>query len=51
MVWFVCDGCGDSIKKPKVQSHIYQCSSSHSFTCVDCCQTFDRQSVKVRDAG
>uniref|UniRef100_A0A7S0RM70 C2H2-type domain-containing protein n=1 Tax=Chlamydomonas leiostraca TaxID=1034604 RepID=A0A7S0RM70_9CHLO len=43
MVWFVCDGCGDTFKKPKLQSH-FGCGPS--FTCVDCCVTFDRNGAK-----
>lgn len=43
MVWFVCDSCGDTIKKPKVPQHLYQCHAS-SLTCVDCSRTFDRGS-------
>eukprot|EP01025_Chloroclados_australasicus_P056865 TRINITY_DN7073_c0_g2_i1.p1 TRINITY_DN7073_c0_g2~~TRINITY_DN7073_c0_g2_i1.p1 ORF type:complete len:407 (-),score=55.27 TRINITY_DN7073_c0_g2_i1:161-1342(-) len=46
MVWFYCDGCGDSIKKPKLQNHIQRCRGSHSFTCIDCSRVFDRQTVQ-----
>ncbi|EGF98728.1 uncharacterized protein MELLADRAFT_95482 [Melampsora larici-populina 98AG31] len=35
---FNCDGCGDVIKKPKLDSHSYRCQSS--FTCLDCSITF-----------
>ncbi|KAL0019178.1 hypothetical protein WJX79_010919 [Trebouxia sp. C0005] len=45
MVWFVCDDCGDSIKKPKVPQHLQQCSASR-FTCLDCSRSFDRHTVK-----
>lgn len=34
MVWFQCDDCGDTLKKPKVQAHTYRCSASR-FTCVE----------------
>ncbi|KAG8953492.1 hypothetical protein FRC04_002334 [Tulasnella sp. 424] len=36
MVSFQCDGCGDVVKKPKLDSH--GCGSS--FTCLDCNKTF-----------
>uniref|UniRef100_A0A7S0YHV6 C2H2-type domain-containing protein n=1 Tax=Polytomella parva TaxID=51329 RepID=A0A7S0YHV6_9CHLO len=44
-MWFYCDLCGDSIKKPKLVNHYRQCSS-HYFTCIDCCQKFDRTTVQ-----
>ncbi|KAG1666515.1 hypothetical protein FOA52_014412 [Chlamydomonas sp. UWO 241] len=44
MPWFYCDLCGDSIKKPALQKHFYQCGGQ-SFSCIDCCVTFDRQGV------
>ncbi|KAL6748641.1 hypothetical protein V8C86DRAFT_1798146 [Haematococcus lacustris] len=48
MVWFQCDVCSDTIKKPKLANHFFSCSS-HSFTCVDCCQSFDRSSCKAHN--
>eukprot|EP00798_Chlamydomonas_sp_ICE-L_P002997 gene2997-13011_t len=45
MVWFICGDCGDSIKKPKLQNHFYQCGS-YCFSCVDCSTVFDRQSAQ-----
>lgn len=45
MVWFQCEDCGDTIKKPKLDSHFRQCRASR-FTCIDCLLVFDRQSVK-----
>ena len=45
MPWFICDSCGDSIKKPSLQKHMTACRGSHSFTCIDCSATFDRFSV------
>ena len=44
MPWFYCDQCGDSVKKPKIASHLRSCPSS-SFTCIDCSRQFDRNSV------
>lgn len=38
MVSFVCDGCGDVVKKPKLQQHYNRCYSP--FTCLDCSVQF-----------
>jgi|AntAceMinimDraft_1070359.scaffolds.fasta_scaffold35433_2 cell growth-regulating nucleolar protein len=44
MVWFQCEDCGDTLKKPKVKGHSGQCSASR-FSCVDCMQVFDKWTV------
>ncbi|MBW0512024.1 hypothetical protein O181_051739 [Austropuccinia psidii MF-1] len=36
---FNCDGCGDVIKKPKLDSHSFKCRAS--MTCLDCSTTFN----------
>ncbi|OCF35456.1 hypothetical protein I317_04972 [Kwoniella heveanensis CBS 569] len=38
MVSFQCDGCADTVKKPKLDQHRSRCHSS--FTCLDCSTTF-----------
>lgn len=38
MVSFVCDGCGDVVKKPKLAQHYNRCYSP--FTCLDCSVQF-----------
>lgn len=45
MVWFQCEDCGDTLKKPKVKGHAGQCSASR-FSCVDCLRVFDKWSVQ-----
>lgn len=45
MVWFQCEDCGDTIKKPKLDSHFRQCSASR-LSCIDCLAVFDRYTVK-----
>ncbi|GMI29388.1 hypothetical protein TrRE_jg932 [Triparma retinervis] len=40
MVFFVCEGCNESIKKPQVDKHAARCSSCYAVTCVDCNVTF-----------
>ncbi|EFJ49197.1 hypothetical protein VOLCADRAFT_117335, partial [Volvox carteri f. nagariensis] len=44
MVWFHCEDCGDTIKKPKLVNHYRSCSASR-FSCVDCLQSFTRATV------
>ena len=44
MVWFTCEACNDTVKKPKLGGH--RCNAK--FTCVDCCTTFDREGAQVR---
>ncbi|KNE97451.1 hypothetical protein PSTG_09285 [Puccinia striiformis f. sp. tritici PST-78] len=36
---FSCDGCGDVVKKPKLDSHSMRCRAS--VTCLDCSTTFN----------
>ncbi|OBZ88368.1 hypothetical protein A0J61_03590 [Choanephora cucurbitarum] len=38
MVSFQCDGCGDVVKKPKLNQHRGRCHAT--FTCIDCSTTF-----------
>ncbi|KAM7519662.1 hypothetical protein LguiB_018624 [Lonicera macranthoides] len=45
MVWFQCEDCGDSLKKPKLTSHFRVCSAN-KLSCIDCGETFGQQSVQ-----
>ncbi|EKF33032.1 RNA binding protein, putative [Trypanosoma cruzi marinkellei] len=45
MVSFTCNYCHDVVKKPKVNGHAAQCGGA-SFTCVDCMEVFDMQTIK-----
>ena len=45
MVSFSCSRCGDVVKKPKVQTHAQQCGTG-AFSCVDCMETFDLNSIQ-----
>jgi cell growth-regulating nucleolar protein len=40
MVFFVCDGCNETLKKNQVDKHAGRCRTCYSVTCVDCNQTF-----------
>ena len=40
MVFFVCEGCNESMKKNQVDKHANRCRSCYAVTCVDCSVTF-----------
>lgn len=40
MVTFTCNACGSSLKKIKVEKHLYQCKT-HSLSCIDCGKDFE----------
>ncbi|KAI8059063.1 uncharacterized protein B0P05DRAFT_558936 [Gilbertella persicaria] len=44
MVSFQCDGCGDIVKKPKLNQHGGRCHAT--FTCIDCSVTFQGNSYQ-----
>lgn len=40
MVVFICDACGDSVKKPSVEKHKLKCRNCYSLSCIDCNKDF-----------
>lgn len=36
MVCFICDGCGDTVKRSKIDDHARGCRSCDSVSCADC---------------
>lgn len=40
MVYYVCNGCGDSLKRNKVDQHAMQCYGCDYVTCIDCNKDF-----------
>lgn len=40
MVFFCCDGCGETLKKNKVDAHAARCRQCASVSCVDCGVSF-----------
>ena len=40
MVFFICDSCGESVKRGMVPKHMAKCRSCHVLSCVDCLATF-----------
>jgi len=40
MLFFCCDGCGETFKKAKVDAHAAKCRECYAVSCVDCSQSF-----------
>ncbi|KAL9263760.1 UBP1-associated proteins 1C-like protein [Drosera capensis] len=45
MVWFQCEDCGESLKKPKLTTHFHICYATE-LSCIDCGEEFGQQSVQ-----
>lgn len=45
---FQCDGCGDVVKKPKLNQHGNRCYAT--FTCIDCSTTFQGTSYQAHNS-
>ncbi|KAG2212158.1 hypothetical protein INT46_005993, partial [Mucor plumbeus] len=45
---FQCDGCGDVVKKPKLNQHGNRCYAT--FTCIDCSTTFQGTSYQSHNS-
>uniref|UniRef100_A0A2P2IWH3 UBP1-associated proteins 1C isoform X2 n=1 Tax=Rhizophora mucronata TaxID=61149 RepID=A0A2P2IWH3_RHIMU len=45
MVWFQCEECGESLKKPKLPNHFRICRAT-KFSCIDCGEAFGQDSVQ-----
>lgn len=40
MVFFVCEGCNETVKKNQVDKHVAKCRNCYAVTCVDCQTSF-----------
>jgi len=40
MVYFTCDACGEQLKKPTVEKHLWKCKNCYLLTCIDCLKDF-----------
>jgi hypothetical protein len=47
MVFFVCEGCGETMNRKQVDKHSARCRAQ-GVVCVDCSQTFYDNYVQVR---
>ena len=50
MVFFVCEGCNESLKKNKVDAHASRCRNCWAVTCVDCSKTFEGDDYRQHTA-
>ncbi|CAH0478350.1 unnamed protein product [Peronospora belbahrii] len=41
MVFFVCEGCNETLKKNKVNAHVGRCRNFSAVSCVDCSVVFE----------
>ncbi|KAL3082111.1 hypothetical protein niasHT_031140 [Heterodera trifolii] len=46
MVFFICDQCGETMKKKQVLQHIHRCRNAH-YSCMDCQVVFDKNSYQA----
>uniref|UniRef100_A0A7S4DDA0 Zinc finger C2H2 LYAR-type domain-containing protein n=1 Tax=Heterosigma akashiwo TaxID=2829 RepID=A0A7S4DDA0_HETAK len=46
MVFFVCDGCNETLKRNQVDTHAGRCHSCYAVTCVDCNVSFPDNDYK-----
>jgi cell growth-regulating nucleolar protein len=47
MVFFICDGCQETLKKASVDRHAASCRSCWSLTCVDCSKSFEGETFRA----
>lgn len=40
MVFFTCNGCGESLKKAQVDKHVNMCRGCQVLSCIDCGKDF-----------
>ncbi len=46
MVFFVCEGCNETLKKNQVDQHAQRCRSCYRVSCVDCQKIFEGDDYK-----
>ena len=46
MAVFICECCGETLKKQQIDRHCYKCRMANAFTCVECGTTFEGMSYK-----
>ena len=47
MVVFICETCGETLKKQQVEKHwLTKCRHAWGFTCIECTTTFEGESYK-----
>ena len=46
MVFFICEACGETLKKNKVDAHSWGCRNCWAFACMDCGVRFEGEAYK-----
>ena len=46
MVFFICDACGETLKKNKVDQHSWSCKGCWVLACMDCGKRFEGEAYK-----
>ncbi|XP_062874615.1 cell growth-regulating nucleolar protein isoform X2 [Trichomycterus rosablanca] len=46
MVFFTCNGCGESLKRAQIQKHVGMCRGARVFSCIDCGTDFQGDDYK-----
>ncbi|XP_043978737.1 cell growth-regulating nucleolar protein [Gambusia affinis] len=46
MVFFTCNGCGESLKKAQVDKHVMKCRGCQVLSCIDCGKDFRGEDYK-----
>ena len=46
MAVFICECCGETLKKQQIERHCYRCRNAYAFTCVECSMTFEGMQYK-----
>ena len=46
MVFFICEACGETLKKNKVDAHSWGCRNCWAFACMDCGMRFEGEAYK-----
>ncbi|XP_043918538.1 cell growth-regulating nucleolar protein [Protopterus annectens] len=47
MVFFICNGCGESVKKAQAEKHKYICRNCTCLSCIDCGKDFWGEAYKT----
>jgi len=49
MVYFSCGACGEPLKKPQVEKHLFKCRGCVTLSCLDCMKDFHGDEYKTHN--
>jgi len=49
MVYFSCGACGEPLKKPQVEKHLFKCRNCVTLSCLDCMKDFHGDEYKAHN--